>query len=213
MDSDFPKRDVTLDSLSRNHNPDTNSILSERKSISAAERKIYEIADRTPEVPYIILAITYAIYLKDGMKILHIFSSAFIFGALILIVGVLLKIIFKTKRSIQRYGDSILKYGFPSMHGMASIGALAFTYFINPVISLILTPIGIFYVYSRIKIRVHSIADVAGGAIIGIAIGIFSGTYILENVYLPYKMEATLTILFFTIPIISAVIRAKYMKL
>lgn len=175
-------------------------------------RKIYYIADMTPEVPYIILAISYIIYLKDTIKILHIFSSAFIFAVLVLVAGVLLKITFKTKRRIPRYGNSILRYGFPSMHAIASIGALAFTYFISPLISIILIPVGIFYIYSRIKIHVHGITDVVGGAIIGIIIGAFSGWYVLNNIYLSNNIEAMLTILFFTTPILSAVIRAKYMK-
>lgn len=175
-------------------------------------RGIYYIADRTPEVPYIILAILYIIYMEDTAKILHIFSSTFIFAVLVLIVGIILKIAFKTKRMVLRYGNSMLRYGFPSMHGMASIGALAFTYFINPLISLTLVPIGIFYVYSRIKIGVHGIADVVGGAIIGIIIGIFSGWYVLNNVYLPRNIELMLTILFFTTPILSAVVRARCMN-
>lgn len=174
--------------------------------------KIYKIADKTPEVPYIILAISYILYLKNTIKILHIFSSAFIFAALVLFVGVLLKITFKTKRRVQRYGNSVLKYGFPSMHGMASIGALAFTYFISPLISIILIPVAIFYIYSRIKMGVHGITDVVGGAILGIIIGAFSGWYVLNNIYLSHNIEAILTILFFTTPILSAVIRARYMS-
>lgn len=175
-------------------------------------RKLYYIADRTPEVPYIILAISYIIYLKDTAKILHIFASTFIFATLVLVAGILLKIIFKTRRRVPRYGNSTLSYGFPSMHGMASIGALAFTYFIDPFIALILAPIGIFYVYSRIKIRVHNITDMVGGAIIGIVIGAFSGLYVLNNIHLSRDIELILTLLFFTTPILSALIRARYMS-
>jgi len=174
--------------------------------------RLYAIADRTPETPYIILAVSYILYLKDTAKILHIFASAFIFAVLILIFGIVLKITFKTKRRVPRYGNSILGYGFPSMHGMASIGAIAFTYFINPLISLVIAPIGIFYVYSRIRIGVHNIADAVGGAVIGTVIGAFSGAYVLRYVNLPHDIELILTLLFFTIPVISAVIRARYMN-
>ncbi|RLI94757.1 MAG: hypothetical protein DRO94_02155 [Candidatus Altiarchaeales archaeon] len=162
---------------------------------------IYRIIDKFPAIPYLFIAIMYLIInLKEIDKVIHIFSSAFIFLLICIIVGILLKIIFKTERRIPRYTGTIAKYGFPSIHSMASIGGIAFVYFVNPFFALLLIPLGLLYVHSRISLKVHSEIDVLGGAIIGIIIGIFCGIYILK-IHLPYEIEILFSILFFIVPL------------
>ncbi len=158
---------------------------------------IYRTIDRFPAIPYLIIALGYLLLDLGKLKKIHVLSSAFIFLSIAVIMGVLLKVIFKTERKIPRYGGTIVKYGFPSIHALASIGAIAFVYFVDPMFALLLAPLGLLYMYSRIKLGVHSERDILGGAITGLIIGIFCGIYILLGIYLEPDIETVLGVLFF----------------
>ncbi len=173
--------------------------------------EIYKVIDKFPELPYLVLAAFYLIYdISEMENKIHVFSIAFLFVLLTVIVGTILKAIFRTERKIPYYGATIFRYGFPSLHSLASIGAIGFVYFVNPLFSLILIPIGLLYIYSRIKLGAHSVTDVLGGAIIGLPLGFFSGRYLL-GIKLPYELELILCIIFFLMPIILCIFRVRYM--
>ena len=168
-----------------------------------AEYGIYSFIDTYPAIPYLGLALGYVL-LKwpDLSHLAHMFSSIFFFFWISIIVGLFLKWIFKTERKVPRYAGSVVKYGFPSIHSMMAVGAVFFISFVDPILTIILIPLGLLYVYSRIVIGVHSVTDVVGGAIIGAIIAIFCGFFIYNGVYLPFEIEAILSILFFISPII-----------
>jgi len=167
-----------------------------------AEYDVYEFIDKQPAIPYVILGA--AIFLMNLQRIeetIHLFSSISIFVALSLIVGVILKAIFRTPRKVPRYGGSPIKYGFPSIHSMLSVGSLGFIFFVNPLFLIILTPLTFLYIYSRIALGVHNVRDVLGGAFIGLIIGVLCGILVYQQLNLPMEMEAFFTLLFFILPL------------
>ena len=171
----------------------------------AMYRGIYSLIDRFPAIPYLVIGLGYLLLNLDKLEdVIHVFSSAFIFLSMAVVIGIILKVIFKTERRIPRYGGTIAKYGFPSIHTLASIGGIAFIYFVDPMFALLLLPLGLLYMYSRIKMGVHSDVDVIGGAIVGIIIGIFCGIYVL-NIHLDLTIEIILGALFFIAPLILTV--------
>jgi len=167
--------------------------------------KVCRLIDKIPEFPYFLLAMGYVFTTPRDLSI-HVFSTASIFIILTLIVGLTLKFIFKQKRPRGHYDIPVLKYDFPSLHSMVSIGATVYIYFVSPLFSLILVPMGIIYLYSRIRLKVHSVNGVIGGAIIGIFIGLFTGAFIRRE-YLPYEIELVLAIFFFIFPILLSIFR------
>lgn len=174
---------------------------------------LHHIINKYPELFYLLLValyIGYNIGKPEGLP--HIFSSAFIFTVICGVVGTLLKASFKTERTAPYYGVSIFRYGFPSMHSMVAVGAVGFVYFIEPIghlLSVVLIPVALVYGYSRVRIGAHTVADVVGGGIIGLIIGILSGMYLLDT-HLPDSVEMILTALFLLTPFISLIIRSKY---
>lgn len=170
---------------------------------------IYRIIDRFPAIPYLIIGLGYILLNLDTLDaVMHVFSSAFIFLITAVATGVLLKVIFKTERKIPRYGGTIVKYGFPSIHALASIGGIAFIYFVDPMFALLLVPLGLLYMYSRIKIGVHSETDILGGAVIGIIVGILCGIYVLSTPLEP-TVERILAIMFFIALIVLTITESK----
>ena len=133
-------------------------------------------------------------------------------------VGILLKGVFRTQRTTpfyatQDYGIKVFRYGFPSLHSLASTGAVSFAYFINPLgplLSVLMLPIAVTYIYSRMRIGAHSRIDVVGGAIIGFFLGIISGILILGT-KLPDLIEIFLSIIMAVALISSILARVKYM--
>ncbi|MEA1924694.1 MAG: restriction endonuclease [Candidatus Altiarchaeota archaeon] len=167
-----------------------------------AEYGVYEFIDKHPAIPYVILGM--AIFLMNLQRMeetLHLFSSISILVAVSLIVGVLLKAIFRTPRKVPRYGGSPIKYGFPSIHSMLSVGGMAFTFFVNPMFLIILTPLTLLYIYSRIALGVHNTGDVLGGAFIGLILGIVCGILVYQQLNLPMEVDAFFTLLFFILPL------------
>jgi len=166
---------------------------------------IYRIVDRFPAIPYLIIGLGYLFLNLDKLEtVIHVFSSAFIFLFMAVVIGILLKVIFKTERKIPRYGGTIAKYGFPSIHALASIGGIAFIYFVDPMFALALAPLGLLYMYSRTKIGVHSETDIIGGAVIGVTIGILCGVYVL-GIYLDPTIETIFGAMFFIAPLILTI--------
>lgn len=169
--------------------------------------RLYWIIDKVPELPYFILALMYSLYTPRETAI-HVFSTAFVLLATALTGGSILKVMFKTVRPKPLYDIAILKYDFPSLHSMVSIGAIAYVYFIEPKITLILIPIGFLYLYSRIKLGAHTVLGVLSGAAIGFFLGLISGMFLLE-IHLHPTIERCFTLLFFIIPVIATILRIK----
>lgn len=172
---------------------------------------LFGMVDKVPELPYFILAFLYIVQETDGLRAVHAFSVSFIFMALSIIVGAVLKVTFKTKRPVNRLNAPVFRYGFPSIHAMVSIGAIAFLVFIEPFYALLLTPVGLFYSYSRLKLKVHTGADITGGAVLGTIIGVLSGIFILP-VRLHYSIEFFFASLMFIVPVCFTIVRIKILK-
>ncbi|MFZ2455264.1 MAG: restriction endonuclease [Candidatus Altiarchaeia archaeon] len=182
----------------------------------------YHIIDKFPDLPYLILAFLYIGYVSysrtELAKLTHIFSSTLLYVALALAVGIVLKGIFRTQRTTpfyatQDYGIKVFRYGFPSLHSLASCGAVSFCYFINPLgplLSVLMIPIAITYIYSRLRIGAHSKTDVVGGAIIGFFVGVIAGVLILGT-KLPDMLEMVLSFLMIAGLVGSILARLKYM--
>jgi len=183
---------------------------------------IYHIIDKFPDFPYLILAffyLGYIVYSKTEItKVIHIFSSTLLYVVVALIVGILLKGVFRTQRTTpfyatQDYGIKVFRYGFPSLHSLASTGAVSFCYFIDPLgplLSVLMIPIAVTYIYSRLRIGAHSKTDVVGGAIIGFFLGIICGIAILGT-KLPDMLEILLSGIMVIGLIGSILARVKYM--
>jgi membrane-associated phospholipid phosphatase len=169
---------------------------------------IHLFIDRSPELPYFILAVIY-LFSTSAPGSAHIFAMAFLFVAVSLVVGLALKSFFKTKRPIRHYNLPALRYDFPSLHSMISIGTIVFVYHFNPDYSLVLIPVGLFYLYSRLKLKAHSIEGVVGGVVLGLILGFLFGRF-STVFYLPEVVEMALAIMLFCTPLMTAVFRMKY---
>ncbi|ODS42586.1 MAG: hypothetical protein MSIBF_04550 [Candidatus Altiarchaeales archaeon IMC4] len=168
--------------------------------------KLDDAIDEVPELPYFMLAICYAALRPEDA--VRVFSAAFVFLVVSLFVGTLLKALFRTSRPT-RYGRSVFRFGFPSMHSMISVGGVAFVYHINPVFSLVLLPIGALYMYSRLRARVHSLFDVASGGTIGAVIGFYTGQAVAW-LSMPGWVEIICAALVFIVPIAYTFIRFRF---
>jgi membrane-associated phospholipid phosphatase len=169
---------------------------------------IHLLIDRTPELPYFILAVIYLLGRTDAQSV-HVFSMVFLFVMTSLALGLLLKALFKTKRPKRHYDLPALRYDFPSLHSMISIGTIVFVYYVDPSYSLVLVPVGLFYLYSRVKLKAHSVGGCFGGAFIGAALGFLFGS-LLDRAYLPEGVEMLLAVLLFCTPLLTTVFRMKY---
>ncbi len=154
---------------------------------------LYKIIDVAPALPYMIIALAYGWFNLDNPdELLHIGSIATLFSISAIGIGLLFKAIFRTPRKMPRYGNTIVKYGFPSLHALGSAGAVGFTYFIDPRFLSLTVPILLVYIYSRVRLGVHSKADILGGLLTGAMVGLFFGMYGLQ-IYLPDIVEILLT--------------------
>jgi membrane-associated phospholipid phosphatase len=171
---------------------------------------IHMLIDRSPELPYFILAVAYLLC-EGTPKTVHIFAIAYVFLITAITIGLLLKTAFKTKRPKKHYNLPALRYDFPSLHSMVSAGTVIFAYYVNPVFAVILVPISLFYLYSRLKLKAHSIAGVLGGALIGIALG-FAFGIMLGIIHFPEILELAFAIMFFCTPLLTTLFRMKYSK-
>lgn len=170
--------------------------------------ELHKVIDRIPELPYFFFAVVYVI-VNPGKDYVHIFSVAFIFLLMGVFLGTAIKLIFKTPRPRAYKTIKIFSYGFPSLHSLISVGAISFLYFVDLRISLLLIPVCALYMYSRIKLRVHTRGDVVGGAIIGLIFGAGVGFFGL-GVFLPHNIELLFSILFFIVPAAISYLRIKF---
>jgi len=171
---------------------------------------IHMVVDQSPELPYFVLAVVYLFSTSEPGSA-HIFAITFLFVVASLIFGLALKSCFKTKRPRKHYDLPALRYDFPSLHSMISIGTIVFVYYIKPVFSIVLFPVGLFYLYSRLKLKAHSIQGVLGGAVLGAFFGFLFGQ-LLSTIQLPEILELALAILLFCIPLMTAIFRMRYSK-
>jgi len=166
---------------------------------------VYVFIDKFPEMPYFFLAFIYVV-LNPLVDYWHFFSVGFLFLSAGLSIGVLLKLIFRTKRPRSHYTFIVLRYGFPSLHSLISVGAVFYVYFVSPILSFILAPVGVLYICSRIKLGYHTKTDVLGGAVLGLFLGCFFGLYGLGIVF-PTNVKYFLTLLFFLLPLSATMLR------
>jgi membrane-associated phospholipid phosphatase len=172
---------------------------------------VHRLIDRTPELPYFIIALFY-LFSTSTPSSIHVFSQAFLFVVFSLALGLLLKSLFKTERPRKHYDMPALRYDFPSLHSMISIGMIVFMYFVDPLYAMVLLPIGLFYLYSRVKVRAHSVAGVLGGAFIGTMLGLLFGLS-LSTHQIPEDLEVVFSVMLFCMPLFSAAFRIRYSKL
>ncbi len=166
--------------------------------------EVYKLIDEAPVVPYLGLGLGYAIYQWNNPNhLIHLFSSAFIFFMVSVAVGLVLKVVFRTERRVPRYGGPVLRYGFPSIHTMSSVGGVSFAYFVHPVFALALLPLALLYLYSRLSLGVHEVSDVIGGSVAGLILGYFCGKYVYLAPPLDHNLELAFAVLFFIVPVVG----------
>ncbi|MFH0860223.1 MAG: phosphatase PAP2 family protein [Candidatus Altiarchaeota archaeon] len=170
-------------------------------------QKLHLVVDKIPEFPYFLLAFAY-MFLHPGHDYIHIFAVAFLFVTTSLAIGITLKLVCKTQRPVEYTTIKFFKYGFPSLHSMISLGAIAFLLFLDGYIALLLLPVGAFYVYSRIRMRFHTAHDVIGGAILGLSVGAIFGYYGF-GMTMPHVIEFMFAVLFFVLPISFSIARVR----
>ncbi len=174
------------------------------KSIVAKKTEytgIYKVIEEVPYLPYIPLGLGYLLYnIENIAQTLHVFASAFIFLVMTVIFGVMLKLFFRTERQVPFYNNIFFKYGFPSLHTMASIGIIGFAFFVNPIFGLILAPVGLFYGYARVRFGAHTVADVLAGAVAGLIVGILCGLFVYP-VQMPAEREIVLAAILVLTPV------------
>lgn len=168
------------------------------------------LIDRSPELPYFILAVIYLLGRADAMSV-HVFSTIFLFIMTSLALGLFLKAVFKTKRPRRCYNLPALRYDFPSLHSMISIGTIVLVYFVDASYSVVLVPVGLFYLYSRIKLKAHSLTGVFGGALLGAFTGFLYGI-LLPALRLPEGVELLFAVLLFCTPLLTTIFRMKYSR-
>ena len=164
---------------------------------------VYRIIDTIPAIPYLIIAAVFILLnLANLPYAFHVLAVAFIFVSVAVLVGILMKLIFRTERKMPRYGNSIAKYGFPSIHALTAAGAVAFAFFVNPIYALVLVPLALLYIYSRLRLGVHTEADVFGGVVVGGALGLLFGIYVLKFVQFGETVDIILTAMLFIVSLI-----------
>ncbi len=167
---------------------------------------LFMVVDVVPALPYLLVGLAYIFMNQDNLsQVIHVFSTAFMFSVVAVITGLFIKIIAKTDRKMPRYGSSIVRYGFPSIHALGSAGAAAFAYFVDPMFALVLAPLSLLYVYSRLALGVHSETDIFGGVIIGVIVGVFFGSLVLPSLYFKPVIELVLAVMCFVVAVIATI--------
>lgn len=155
------------------------------------------IIERYPELPYFTLA-AYFLAMEGAQNSLRVFSFGFIFISVGMTVGLILKGILRTERPVDYGCFPCAEYDIPSLHTLLSCGAVTYMYFINPIYTLILTPLAIAYMISRVRTRLHTRLAIITGAVIGAPIGAMVGRSMAVSSL--QGLEVPLTVMFFFTP-------------
>ncbi len=170
---------------------------------------IYYVIDRVPELPYFILALVYVASTPTDFT-RPVFAVAGLFLVSSLAVGITLKAVLRTERPVEYHCIPAVKYDIPSLHTLLSIGAIVFIYFVEPVYSLVMAPVGVLYMYSRLKLGLHTRKAVYVGAVVGALLGAVFGSLVKMVDLREYEM--VLATLFFLIPLAATLFRLKYLR-
>jgi membrane-associated phospholipid phosphatase len=166
---------------------------------------IYCLIDSVPELPYFILALAF-VFTETVDKARHVLAVVFIYVILALAAGILVKYISRSERPKERYRMFLIEYDVPSLHTLIAVGLVFFAYFINPLYSLLLTPIGLLYMRSRVCLGFHTKKAVVVGAWIGALVGFATG-YLLWKITLSEWVELLFVILVLIIPLFATYLR------
>ncbi len=169
---------------------------------------VYKLIDRVPEMPYFLMALAYAVI--EPERATQVFPSAFVFLAVTITVGLLMKASLKTQRPVVYPGIPIAKYDVPSLHTAISVGAVSFIYFMEPVFTIVFTPIAFVYMYSRIRLGFHTRLAVYTGVVVGFLAGSAVGYGLSGHVFSAFESFA-LSIMFFLVPVSATVFRLRYL--
>jgi membrane-associated phospholipid phosphatase len=187
---------------------------------SGSYSSVHNIIDKFPDLPYLLVALIYiANYYKETQVIIDVLAASLLFSVITIAIGIGLKSIFKTERTTpfygtQDYGIKSFRYGFPSLHSLASMGAVSFVYFIKPggeYLTAAMLIISLFYIRSRLRIGAHSRTDVIGGAIVGFFLGIGLGILLFTPILvLPEALKLLMAALVVIGMVASLIFRLKY---
>ena len=169
--------------------------------------KLLRLIDCYPEIPYYIASLVFLFNhsISEGMMV---FSRAFIFISSTLALGLFVKWVLKFKRPRSYTSMPLVSYDTPSLHTMVSVGSCLFAYILKPVYGLLLTPIAVLYMYSRVKLRYHSRSAVYSGLLLGLTLGWSSR--ILFEIQVPVKLSYYFSIGFFCLPVFFIYLRGRY---
>jgi len=134
-------------------------------------KKIFDLIDsKAKSGLFIMVLLILLVFWSLNLDIKKI-SLQIIIGELFSILSIkLIKKIVKKKRKIKTKHSK--DYAFPSSH-TSSIFLLAIIMcYWTPLLGFFILPFAFFIAYSRIKLGVHDLIDVVGGAIYGILVGI-----------------------------------------
>ncbi|MBD3387969.1 MAG: phosphatase PAP2 family protein [Candidatus Altiarchaeales archaeon] len=171
--------------------------------------KLYILIDRIPELPYFILSLLF-LFTNPMPVSRQVFSSAFMYLLAAIGLGLLLKCLLRTERPREYHCIPIARYDIPSLHTMVSVGAVAFVYFADPVYAIVLAPVSVLYMVSRLKLGLHTRNAVFAGALLGLLVGLSCGSMMWT---LDFKgLEPFLSSMFFITPPAATMFRLKYLS-
>jgi hypothetical protein len=168
---------------------------------------IYRVIDCVPEMPYFLLALVYMMFNPFSVAV-HVLAVTFFYMLTSLTLGLVLKAILKTARPVKYACIPMARYDVPSLHTIIAVGGVPFTYFINPAYCLITIPLALLYMYSRVKMSLHTVRAVYVGALVGLFVGAVFGFSLWRVDIRSY--EGVFAFLFFVIPLSSTIYRLKY---
>jgi membrane-associated phospholipid phosphatase len=171
--------------------------------------RIYYLIDRIPELPYFMLALFYMSYTPPE-RFMHVFAIAFFYLITSISLGITVKALLRTERPCDYHCIPAVRYDIPSLHTMISAGAVVVIYFIEPLYCLIMAPLGVLYMYSRLKLGLHSKNAVYAGAALGVLTGLFYG--LMADKISFGGLESVYAVSFFILPICATIFRLRYLE-
>jgi len=171
--------------------------------------RLYYLIDRIPELPYFALAFFYMSYTPPARS-MHVFAVAFFYLLTSIALGVALKALLKTERPCEYHCIPAVRYDVPSLHTFISVGAASFVYFVDPLYCLIMVPLGLLYMHSRLKLGLHTKNAVYAGAVLGALTGLFYGLMLYKVSF--GGLEPVYAFLFFLTPVSATLFRFRYLR-